>query len=153
MMMTKRILARDRRMAAVHEAGHVVVARRLGLRISSAWIVPNERETAADEQTWSGRVQIESLQGVDQLSRRMVGVAGAVAEWVWWGGWIEDCESAWGPGADRRYKRLINWDSVGSMFGAVSQCETAKCPRAWSCGTNMALVLFRQFSDVASNHG
>jgi hypothetical protein len=24
------------------------------------------------------------------------------------------CESAWGPGADRHYKRLINWDSVGS---------------------------------------
>ena len=28
---------------------------------------------------------------------------------------VSGCESAWGPGADRRYKRLINWDFVGSM--------------------------------------
>jgi hypothetical protein len=89
-MNSKRILARDRRQAAVHEAGHVVVARRLGLRISSAWIVLNEGEAAADELTWSGRVQIESVHGVDQLSRRMVGVAGAVAEYLWRGRWIED---------------------------------------------------------------
>jgi hypothetical protein len=36
-------------------------------------------------------------------------------------------ESAWGPGADRRHKRLIDIDFAGSMFGAVSQprrCNT-----------------------------
>src|SRR5579872_1163672 len=30
------------------------------------------------------------------------------------------CKSAWGPGADRRHNRLIDLDSVGSTFGAVS---------------------------------
>jgi hypothetical protein len=72
----------------VHEAGHVVVARRFGLRISSAWIVPNEG-AEADEVTWAGRVQIQTS-GTPEMARRMVGVAGAVAEWLWRGGWIED---------------------------------------------------------------
>jgi Transposase domain (DUF772) len=31
------------------------------------------------------------------------------------------CKSAWGPGADRRHNRLIELDSVESMFGAVSR--------------------------------
>jgi hypothetical protein len=31
-----------------------------------------------------------------------------------------ECESAWGPDADRRHKRLIDIASVGSMFGGVS---------------------------------
>jgi FRG domain len=39
------------------------------------------------------------------------------------------CGSALGPGADRRYKRLINWVSVGSMFGAVSQSDTQALAR------------------------
>jgi hypothetical protein len=88
-MNSKRILARDRRMAAVHEASHVVVARRFALRMSSAWIVPNEGGES-DEKTWIGRVQIESVDKADQLSRRMIGVAGAVAEHLWQRGWIED---------------------------------------------------------------
>jgi hypothetical protein len=33
------------------------------------------------------------------------------------------CESAWGPGADRPHKRLIDFVSVGSMFGAVSHAR------------------------------
>jgi hypothetical protein len=32
-----------------------------------------------------------------------------------------ECESAWGPIADRPHKRSIDFVSVGSMFGAVSQ--------------------------------
>jgi hypothetical protein len=31
-------------MAAVHEAGHVVIARRVGFKIASAWIIPNAGE-------------------------------------------------------------------------------------------------------------
>jgi hypothetical protein len=87
-MNPKRTLARDRRMAAVHEAGHVVIARRLGLEIVSAWIVPNDGEP--DERTWAGRVQIRRPHEADEVSRRMVGVAGPVAEYLWRGGWIED---------------------------------------------------------------
>ena len=32
-----------------------------------------------------------------------------------------ECESAWGPIADRPHKRSIDFVSVGSMFGVVSQ--------------------------------
>ena len=47
----------ERRLAAVHEAGHLVMARRFGFHILAAWITPNP-EPAADEKTWRGSVQI-----------------------------------------------------------------------------------------------
>jgi hypothetical protein len=79
-MNSKRILAHDRRQAAVHEAGHVAVARRLGLRISSAWIVLNEGEAAADELTWSGprpdRKRVRSGSTVSPHGRRCRGGCG-----------------------------------------------------------------------------
>jgi hypothetical protein len=46
-MNSKRTFARDRRIAAVHEAGHLVIAMRLGFEIASAWIVPNKGEPDA----------------------------------------------------------------------------------------------------------
>jgi hypothetical protein len=84
---TKRRVARDRRMAAVHEAGHVVVARRFDLEILSAWIVPND--AGPEERTWRGGVLIKKA-GAPEMVCRMVGCAGAVAEWLWGGNWIED---------------------------------------------------------------
>jgi hypothetical protein len=88
-MNSKRTLARERRLAAVHEAGHVVIARRVGFRIASAWIMPNDGEDAEHEGTWTGRVQIESVRA-DKFACRMVGVAGSVAEHLWLGGSIDD---------------------------------------------------------------
>jgi hypothetical protein len=85
----KRIAARDRRSAAVHEAGHLVVARQYGLKIHSAWIVPNETKDPRQERTWDGQVQITTT-SAPEIVRRMVGVAGAVAEHLWRGRWIED---------------------------------------------------------------
>jgi hypothetical protein len=38
---------------------------------------------------------------------------------------LPECASARGPGADRRRKRLIDLDSVGAMFGAVSHAAAA----------------------------
>jgi hypothetical protein len=84
----RRIFARDRRSAAVHEAGHVVVTRILDLEIMSAWIVPNDGDDT--ERTWAGRVQIANVRGAGDLARRMVGVAGSVAEHLWRSEWIED---------------------------------------------------------------
>ena len=43
-MNSKRTLARERRLAAVHEAGHVVIAHRVGFKIASAWIMPSVGE-------------------------------------------------------------------------------------------------------------
>jgi hypothetical protein len=87
-MSPKKIRARERRLAAIHEAGHVVVARRLGFELLSAWITPHGGEP--DERTWTGRVQIRRPDEASESGRRMVGIAGSVAEHLWSGGWIED---------------------------------------------------------------
>ena len=87
-MSLNRIHARERRLAAVREAGHVVIARWIGVEIMSAWIAPYTGETG--ELTWIGQIRISSMRGADKFSRRMVGVAGSVAEHLWRGEWIED---------------------------------------------------------------
>ena len=86
---SKRLSARERRTSAIHEAGHLVIAAHFGLYPVSAWIVQNE-PADPDERTWIGRVQFTSLDQLAPLERRMIGVAGSVAEWLWTGGWIED---------------------------------------------------------------
>lgn len=80
-----RIRARERRLAAVREAGHVIVARRAGLEVVSAWIAPE-----AGGRTWIGQIQFRSMRWAEEHVRRMVGVAGSVADHLWRGGWIED---------------------------------------------------------------
>lgn len=85
-MSPNRTLARDRRMAAVHEAGHVVIARRVGFKTAVAWIWPNEGRR--EERSWLGRPLLQKAPQVDDLSRRRVGVAGSIAEHLWHGGWI-----------------------------------------------------------------
>jgi hypothetical protein len=77
----RKISARHRRVAAVHEAGHVVVARRFGLKIGSAWIAPND---GPEERTWVGRVEI-STADAPEIACQMVGMAGSVAERLWQG--------------------------------------------------------------------
>ena len=88
-MQKQRIFARDRRRAAIHEAGHLVVARWAGAQIVSAWIVQNDNP-APGEKTYAGRVQIAQIGGIAPHRRRMIGVAGAVAEHLGAGGLIED---------------------------------------------------------------
>jgi len=80
-----RIRAKERRLAAVREAGHVIIARRVGFEVVSAWIAPE-----AGGRTWIGQIQFKSLRWADEHARRMVGVAGSVADHLWSGGWIED---------------------------------------------------------------
>ena len=74
-MNSKRTLARERRLAAVHEAGYVVIARRVGFKIASAWIMSNAGEVAEGERAWTGRLQIVRVRA-DKFACRMVGVAG-----------------------------------------------------------------------------
>lgn len=79
----KRIEAVDRRRAAIHEAGHLVVAASFGLYPSSAWIARADVVDLKSERLWHGRVQFLTLDRLDALQRRMVGCAGAVAELSW----------------------------------------------------------------------
>jgi len=74
-----RVEALDRREAAVHEAGHVVIARHVGADVLWAYITRTSNP-GPDEKTWIGQARIERLEG---RRRVMIGVAGAVAEYVW----------------------------------------------------------------------
>jgi hypothetical protein len=77
-----RVMARDRRLAAVHEAGHVVVAAHFGLRAARARIWRAEA-SMPDGRAWIGRVQFAGLDVLSSLERRMLGCAGAAAELCW----------------------------------------------------------------------
>lgn len=79
-------MARDRRLAAVHEAGHLVVARLFGVDISSCRIFPNRGWSAAEptyEKSWIGRIQFCSVKSSTVEQRRLIGIAGVVAECCW----------------------------------------------------------------------
>ncbi len=78
--------ARDRRIAAIHEAGHYVVARHLGLRSAAAWIARGTDVTdLMAEKLWVGFTSTSSAERNRLSTRRamMYGVAGAVAEEAW----------------------------------------------------------------------
>jgi hypothetical protein len=79
--------ARERRLAAIHEAGHVVIAKHLRLRVLQADIRKNDLQDL-DEKEWTGSVRFQT-QGVAARKRRMVAVAGLVAESCWEG--KDDC--------------------------------------------------------------
>jgi hypothetical protein len=70
--------ARDRRLAAIHEAGHYVAARWRGVK-AYAYIFPAPADQPF-EKTWLGQTgAAETTADTD----RLIGVAGAVAEECW----------------------------------------------------------------------
>jgi len=79
---SKRVMAQDRRLAAVHEAGHVVVAAHFGLSAARARIWRADAPMP-DGRAWIGRVQFRGLDVLSSLERRMLGCAGAAAELCW----------------------------------------------------------------------
>jgi hypothetical protein len=56
----RRLCARDRRLAAVHEAGHLVIARHFRLITASARIFPS-RGTSDSEKLWVGNFSFSRL--------------------------------------------------------------------------------------------
>ena len=124
-----RTMARDRRMAAIHEAGHVVISRRAGLLVESAWIEPTDNPVWPDEKTWIGHTRLgSSLTKCAPHERRMIGVAGAVAEAVWSGDDVDE-EEQW---QWREVMSESDWHIVGcapgdpdeACFAAINQTAT-----------------------------
>lgn len=76
-----RIQALDRRMAAVHEAGHAVIAMHLGVDVWSVHIYPNDTNDIRNEKSYRGQATFEPPS--DPNHCRMIAVAGMVAERVW----------------------------------------------------------------------
>lgn len=93
-----RIEARDRRTAAVHEAGHLVMARHFHVvsdedaadLFSRARIWRSATMDSLSEKTWIGQCRGLGLRSLSQTQRRMFGIAGYVAETMWRDEWFDD---------------------------------------------------------------
>ena len=83
----KRIAARDRRRVAIHEAGHIVMGRHVGIDTFRAEIFPTYAQHTYDK-LWIGKATY--LRHSNTRAMRMFAVAGAVAEDVWQGGEFYD---------------------------------------------------------------
>lgn len=110
-----RISASDRRHAAVHEAGHIVVARYLGLMTLQAEIRKIE-PLDISEKEWVGSIRCEA-EGVASSKRRMVAVAGLVAE-ACWDGEYDVCEFF---GSNPERMSQSDWDLSGCLCGEPSK--------------------------------
>ena len=88
-----RIVAKDRRKAAIRVAGPVVVAKSLGVDALYSYIEPSLSSSldgggVIEERTWQGRSGFQQIRS--PVHRRMISVAGAVAECCWHGAGFED---------------------------------------------------------------
>jgi hypothetical protein len=88
---TVQISARDRRLAAIHEAGHFTIGRHLGLLAVNARI-EKTLSGGPHEKLWIGTTKIQST---TPTKSRMVAVAGAIAEFCWNGETYEDTRDDW----------------------------------------------------------
>jgi hypothetical protein len=83
---SRRIVAKNRRLAAIHEAGHVGMARRIGLQCVSARLEKTSHPSQFDK-LWIGQTRFlpPSLVGkiVSERDWAMFGVSGRVAEYCW----------------------------------------------------------------------
>ena len=118
--------ARERRRVAVHEAGHVVMARLFGLTLLRALIAP-------DEGSWHGSVQVAPVgQLHPRAVARMVGVAGKAAELCWTDRHYDVLdEDWWHPGTLSE----SDWAQTGCLPGAPD--------KAFFSALNQAAKLFR----------
>jgi hypothetical protein len=78
----KRIEAQDRRLAAMHEAGHHTIARHRGMREVESWIERVGDPTRFDS-SWGGHCRWRNPSRVSKATRYLIGVAGMVAENLW----------------------------------------------------------------------
>ena len=79
-----RVRAYDRRSAAIHEAGHFVIAERLGLRRIEARIFDHVGPPCLEVKSWGGTFTFsKKLRRSPERDRKMIAVAGAVADLCW----------------------------------------------------------------------
>jgi hypothetical protein len=112
-----KISARDRRHAAVHEAGHVVVARHLGLMSFNAEIRKIEPQDLSEKE-WVGSVRCQT-EGVAASKRKMVAVAGLVAEACWNGEDFYDLSEFFDLNPEGMSRS--DWDLSGCLYSEPSE--------------------------------
>jgi hypothetical protein len=127
-MSPQRIVAYDRRLAAIHEAAHQVVARRYGLQDVGAWIEPSPTNEPSLERTWIGHTYftVFEMRSLSPVNRTMVAVAGFIAEAVWQHHLIEDLDYEDHyimSDADWRLAGLVPGSPTKQFFRAVDRVE------------------------------
>jgi hypothetical protein len=110
------MLARDRRLASVHEAGHFVMARRVGMLCLNAKTCEHQPKDLT-EKNWVGSIQCVTA-GVTMKTRRLVAVAGAVAEACWRGETFDNFQCDWELGPE--IMSQADWEMSGCCPGEVS---------------------------------
>ena len=98
MLPPKRIEATERRLAAIHEAGHISAASYLNLlNVSGAIWKHREADARCDEKSWVGhtayfplRVHGTSVSNLRGDDLKLFSVAGAVSELSWQGATFEE---------------------------------------------------------------
>lgn len=91
-----RVRAYDRRLSAVHEAGHALMAVYLGYT-ADAWIHPNATSESLAEKTWVGHMTLHDRPVErEHPHTRMIAVAGMVAETLWKNGHDEEYAEPYG---------------------------------------------------------
>jgi hypothetical protein len=121
MICPKRIEARDRRLAAVHEAGHKVVAHHLGVPTRGARIWRRGAPSLSGR-SWGGQIGIA---GALAAKLRQVAVAGAIAEAAWTG---DDEPDSYDPAM----MSATDWGGRGSSPGTVTGCSRPQT-RCYRC--------------------
>jgi len=120
MLNERQIDAMDRRLAAIHEAGHVIVAMHFGLLSGYAWITPNEARS--DEiRFWIGSARFPGAICLNEMERPMLACAGAVAEACWKRGCVDSIY--WG---EPDFMSPPDWRLAGCQPGEPDPlCERA----------------------------
>ena len=94
-----RIEAKDRRCAAVHEAGHITMARHIGLLGAHASLQRIQSTNLLYEKSWIGQTRYLAPERtgttLSSRNRVMFAVAGTVAEFCWQRISFDETEDAW----------------------------------------------------------
>lgn len=137
-----RMEAYDRRLAAIHEAGHALIAIHLGYK-AHAWIHRNETADPLREKTWLGHMTVHNLPTEPGHPHvRMVAVAGMVGETLWKCGHDEEYAEPWGwedylldeasmSPSDWRLSGCVPGEPDDDLFHVVAQVGALFMGESW----------------------
>ncbi|WP_426437794.1 hypothetical protein [Bradyrhizobium genosp. P] len=116
----ERTLARDRRLAAVHEAGHAAMAGHVGFRVVDVHIKPSGHSPLdLCNKSWVGRITLDQNGCSNRaLAKkwRWVALAGAVAEHAW----KYNERVGYDEVEDPAFMSLSDWHMAGSTPAALT---------------------------------
>lgn len=156
-----RMKAYDRRLAAIHEGGHALMAVYLGYT-ADAWIHPNETDELIAEKTWLGHATVHDRpRSCAHPHNRMIAVAGMVAETLWKNGRDEEYAEPYGWEGillDEDCMSFSDWWNTNcepgqpddDLYDVVAEVAGLFMGDYWPILTDMSRTLM---SDTGSVHG